>query len=62
MEIDTFFRMGPLYRLADVYEDKDTEILLGIDVSSDLSSRYNMSPLLERIYDIGARRIFSETP
>ena len=59
MVIDTLSGRSPLYRLVDFFEDKDTEILLGVDVSPELFSDYNIGRALDRIYEAGTQRIFS---
>lgn len=59
MVIDTLSGRSPLYRLVDFFEDKDVELLLGVDVSPELFSDYNLGRVLDRIYEAGSMQIFS---
>jgi transposase len=60
MVIDTLSGRSPLYRLVDFYEDKDVELLLGVDVSPEIFSDYNIGRALDRIYEAGTQKIFSQ--
>jgi len=60
MVIDTLSGRSPLYRLTHFYEDKDAELLLGTPVEPELFSDYNLGRVLDKIYDTGTQKIFSQ--
>jgi len=60
MVIDTLSGRSPLYRLVDFFQEKDVELLLGTDVAPEAFSDYNLGRVLDRIYEAGTQKIFSE--
>ena len=57
---DTFSGRSPLYRLEEFFKTQDTELLLGTYVEPDAFKDYNVGRVMDRIYETGASRIFSE--
>lgn len=57
---DTFSGRSPLYRLEEFFKTQDTELLLGSDVKPNAFKDYNVARVMDRIYETGASRIFSE--
>lgn len=60
MVIDTLSGRSPLYRLTEFYEDKDVELLLGQEVKPVLFSDYHVGRVLDKIYETGTQKIFSQ--
>lgn len=60
MVLDTLTGRSPLYRLDEFFEDQDTELLLGKKTDPLKFSDYTVGRVLDRIYDYGTVKIFSE--
>lgn len=60
MVLDTLSGRTPLYRLEEFFEEKDTELLLGRDVKSELFCDYNIGRVLDKAFDTGPQKIFSQ--
>lgn len=60
MILDTLTGRSPLYRLDEFFENQDTELLLGKQTDPLLFSDYTVGRVLDRIYDYGAMKVFSE--
>jgi transposase len=60
MVLDTLSGRTPLYRLKDFYQDKDTELLFGVEVDPACFSDHNMGRVLDKLYEVGTQKIFSE--
>ena len=60
MIMDTLTGRTPLYRLADSFADKDTTLLLGEDIHPSLFSDYNVGRVLDKTFDAGTQKIFSQ--
>jgi transposase len=60
MVLDTLSGRSPLYRLKDYFKEKDTELLLGTPIASELFSDHNLARVLDKIYESGTQAIFSE--
>lgn len=60
MVLDTLSGRTPLYRLEEFFQEKDTELILGQDVKPELFCDYNVGRTLDKIYDSGAQKIFSQ--
>jgi transposase len=60
MVLDTLSGRTPLYRLEEFFQEKDTELILGHDVKPELFCDYNVGRMLDKIYDCGAQKIFSQ--
>lgn len=57
---DTFSGRSPLYRLEEFFKTQNTELLLGNDIKPTAFKDYNVARVMDRIYETGASRIFSE--
>lgn len=60
MVLDTLSGRTPLYRLEEFFEEKDVELILGHDVKADLFCDYNVGRALDKIYDTGTQKVFSQ--
>ena len=60
MVLDTLSGRTPLYRLEEFFHEKDVELILGQDVSPALFCDYNVARVLDKIYDTGTQKIFSQ--
>jgi transposase len=60
MVLDTLSGRTPLYRLEEFFEEKDVELILGHDVQPDLFCDYNVGRVLDKIYDAGTQKVFSQ--
>lgn len=60
MVLDTLSGRTPLYRLAEFFQEKDTELLLGDKIEPGLFSDYNVARVLDKIFDTGTQMIFSK--
>jgi transposase len=60
MVLDTLSGRTPLYRLEEFFQEKDTELILGQDVSPALFCDYNLGRVLDKIYETGTQKIFSQ--
>jgi len=60
MILDTLSGRTPLYRLEEFFQEKDTELILGYDVKPELFCDYNVGRVLDKLYDTGTQKIFSQ--
>ena len=60
MVLDTLSGRTPLYRLKDFFQDKDTELLLGVQIDPVRFCDHNIGRVLDKIYEFGTQKIFSE--
>lgn len=60
MVLDTLSGRTPLYRLEEFFQEKDTELILGHNVKPELFSDYNVGRVLDKLYDTGTQKIFSQ--
>lgn len=60
MVLDTLTGRSPLYRLDEFFDHKDTELLLGKKTHPSKFSDYTVGRVLDKIYDYGAVKVFSE--
>lgn len=60
MVLDTLSGRTPLYRLEDFFQEKDTELILGHDVKPSIFCDYNVGRVLDKLYDTGTQKIFSQ--
>jgi transposase len=59
MVLDTLSGRTPLYRLEAFFRERDTELLLGEKVDPGLFGDHNVARVLDKIYDTGTQKIFS---
>jgi len=59
MVLDTLSGRTPLYRLERFFQEKDTELLLGQSVQPGLFGDHNVARVLDKIFDTGTQKIFS---
>ena len=60
MVLDTLSGRTPLYRLEEFFQEKDTELILGYDVKPELFCDYNVGRVLDKIFDTGTQKVFSQ--
>jgi transposase len=60
MVLDTLSGRTPLYRLEEFFQEKDVELILGQNVSPARFCDYNVGRVLDKIYETGTQRIFSQ--
>ena len=60
MVLDTLSGRTPLYRLEEFFQEKDVELILGQSVSPALFCDYNVGRVLDKIYETGTQKIFSQ--
>jgi len=60
MVLDTLSGRTPLYRLEEFFQEKDIELVLGHEVKADVFCDYNVGRMLDKIYDSGTQKIFSQ--
>ncbi len=60
MILDTLTGRSPLYKLNKFFEHQDTELLLGKKTDPSKFSDHTVGRILDRVYDYGAMKIFSE--
>jgi len=60
MVLDTLSGRTPLYRLAEFFEEKDTELLLGTAVAPELFCDTNLGRAMDKIFEVGTTKIFSQ--
>jgi len=60
MVLDTLSGRTPLYRLEEFFQEKDTELIMGHDVKPELFSDYNVGRMLDKLFDTGTQKIFSQ--
>jgi len=60
MVLDTLSGRTPLYRLADFFEEKDTELLLGSAIEPDCFCDTNLGRAMDKIFETGTLKIFSK--
>ncbi len=58
--LDTLAGRSPLYRLEEFFKEQDTELLLGKETESTKFSDYTVGRVLDRAYNYGTSKIFSE--
>lgn len=59
MVLDTLSGRTPLYRLEELFFEKDTELLLGKDVEPKRFCDYNLGRVLDKIHQTGTQKVFS---
>lgn len=57
---DTLSGRSPLYHLQDFFRTQDTELLLGKEVPAEDFEDHNVGRVLDRIYEVGTQKIFSQ--
>ena len=60
MVLDTLSGRSPLYRLADFFEEKDTELLIGTAIQPEQFTDHTIGRALDKIHQTGTQRIFSQ--
>lgn len=60
MVLDTLSGRSPFYKLESFFQDKDTELLLGEKVDPKVFNDDNVGRVMDRIYEAGTIKIFSE--
>ena len=60
MVLDTLSGRTPLYRLEEFFQEKDTQLILGHDVKSELFCDYNFGLVLDKLFDTGTQKVFSQ--
>jgi len=60
MVLDTLSGRTPLYRLEEFFQEKDTELILGHAVKPELFCDYNVGRMLDKLFDAGTQRLFSQ--
>jgi transposase len=60
MVLDTLSGRTPLYRLKEFFHEKDTELILGEPVEPEQFSDHNLGRVLDKLYETGTQRIFSQ--
>jgi len=60
MVLDTLSGRNPLYRVEHFFEEQDTELLLGKKVNAKSFNDVNLGRFLDKVFDIGAVKIFKE--
>jgi transposase len=60
MVLDTLSGRTPLYRLEEFFQEKDAELVLGHDVKPELFCDYNVGRMLDKIFDAGTQKVFSQ--
>jgi len=59
MILDTLSGRSPLYRLEEFFTHQDTALLLGKAVAPEVFNDDTVGRVLERLYDVGTRKIFT---
>ncbi len=60
MILDILSGRSPFYKLEYFFQDKDTELLSGEKVELKVFNDDNVGPVMDRIYESGTIKIFSE--
>lgn len=60
MVLDTLSGRTPLYRLAEFFEEKDTELLLGSPIEPERFCDTNLGRSMDKIFETGTQKIFSQ--
>ena len=60
MVLDTLSGRTPLYRLAEFFEEKDTELLLGTAIEPKRFCDTNLGRSMDQIFETGTQKIFSQ--
>lgn len=60
MVLDTLSGRTPLYRLTEFFEEKDTEVLLGLPIEPSVFCDTNLGRAMDKIYECGTLKIFSQ--
>ena len=50
----------PLYRMEEFFQEKDTELMLGLRCQAELFCDYNIGRVLDKIFDTGTQKVFSQ--
>jgi hypothetical protein len=59
MVLDTLSGRSPLYRLAEFFENQDTELLLGEEVAPSSFNDTTVARAMDAVFDVGAEKVFS---
>jgi len=60
MVLDTLSGRTPLYRLAEFFEEMDTELLLGSPIEPERFCDNNLGRSMDKIFESGTQKIFSK--
>jgi transposase len=60
MVLDTLSGRTPLYRLAEFFEEKDTELLLGAPIAPERFCDTNLGRSMDKVFETGTQKIFSQ--
>lgn len=60
MVLDTLSGRTPLYRLAEFFEEKDTELLLGAPIDPERFCDTNLGRSMDKVFETGTQKIFSQ--
>jgi transposase len=60
MVLDTLSGRTPLYRLTEFFEEKDTELLLGVPLEPERFCDTNLGRSMDKIFETGTQKIFSQ--
>jgi transposase len=60
MVLDTLSGRTPLYRLAEFFEEKDTELLLGAPIEPERFCDTNLGRSMDKVFETGTQKIFSQ--
>lgn len=60
MVLDMLSGRTPLYRPEEFFQEKDVELILGQNVSPSQFCDYNLGRVLDKIYETGTQKIFSQ--
>jgi transposase len=60
MVLDTLSGRTPLYRLAEFFEEMDTELLLGCSIEPERFCDNNLGRSMDKIFETGTQKIFSK--
>ena len=60
MILDTLSGRSPLYLLENLFDQQDTGLLLGKELPPGYFADHNVARVMDRAYDIGSTRIYSE--
>ena len=60
MVLDTLSGRTPLYRLAEFFEEKDTELLLGASIEPERFCDTNLGRSMDKVFETGTQKIFSQ--
>ena len=60
MVLDTLSGRTPLYRLTEFFDEKDTELLLGVPIDPERFCDTNLGRSMDKIFETGTQKIFSQ--